>query len=63
MYELIEWEKAGLDRKSWVYIKRPLILPFTYLVRKKEIGKITQRDAENLMRKYSQYWNNPLLLG
>ncbi|GHP13866.1 hypothetical protein YK48G_12910 [Lentilactobacillus fungorum] len=57
MYRIKDYRAAGLQKPSWINVKSPLIVPFTALMAKQMLGKLSKQDAKDLMNLYNQYWH------
>lgn len=57
MYRIRDYQAAGLRKTSWVNVRQPMIIPFTALMGKQLFGKLSQRDAKELVDFYDRYWH------
>lgn len=58
MYQIKDYQAAGLRKISWINVRQPIIVPFTVLMGKELFGKLSQRDTEELVAFYDRYWQN-----
>lgn len=56
MYEITDYQFAGLDKKSWINVKYVLNVPVFGLKHSTQIGKLSDKDAKRLMSLFAKYW-------
>ena len=49
-YKIIDWKEAGLVKPSLARVDRLAVIPFDYIGTSGYIGKLTQRDQDNLKK-------------
>lgn len=57
MYKIIDHEYANLNYPSYINVARPFTIPFTALLGKESIGKLSDRDAKGVLTLYNHYWS------
>ena len=57
MYKMHDWQEANLKQASYINVSYPINLPFTSLMDKKPIGKLSKRDIKGLVDLYNKYWS------
>lgn len=58
MYKINDYKEAGLDYPSWINVRVPLEIPFTYFLGKRPIGKLTLHDSNGLIDLFEKYYFN-----
>jgi mRNA-degrading endonuclease toxin of MazEF toxin-antitoxin module len=55
MYEILDWEDAGLKEPSVINVSNILEIDFKTMFKAQRIGELSDRDVDGLLEKYNQY--------
>ncbi|MDR2834521.1 MAG: type II toxin-antitoxin system PemK/MazF family toxin [Streptococcaceae bacterium] len=55
MYEILDWQEAGLKKPSYINVSNILEVDFKTMFKAPRIGELSDRDVEGLLEKYNSY--------